>query len=64
MEGIAKQLTYFTEYIRTGKFPQYKTIYNNSDIRYRQQAFVNDIRVLILQNHEKWERKGWMIDLA
>jgi predicted ATP-binding protein involved in virulence len=64
LEGIAKQLTYFTEYIRTGKFPQYKTIYNNSDIRYRQQAFVNDIRVLILQNHEKWERKGWMIDLA
>ncbi len=64
LEGIAKQLTIFTEYMRIRKLPNTKTLYRNSDIRYRQQAFVSEIRVLMLQNPEKWERKSWIMDPA
>jgi predicted ATP-binding protein involved in virulence len=64
LEGIAKQLTFFTEYMRTGKLPPPKILYLNSDIRYRQQALVSIIKVSIQQNDEKWEKKSWMFDLA
>lgn len=62
LEGIAKQLTFFTEYMRTSKIPNSKILYHNSDFRYKQKALVNKITISISQDNDTWQQKSWTYD--
>jgi predicted ATP-binding protein involved in virulence len=43
-----------------GKLPNFKILYPNSDIRYKQPELINIITALISQNDEKWEYEAWL----